>query len=208
MSVWDRIERRVRRLLGRGWGASEFIKRYAANYSDAWGYRGNPAHAERSRRVLEGFRGSNPQRLLELGCAEGFLTLPLRQLAGEVVSCDLSAEAVSRAAFYCSGMGRGEFCVMDVRNELPLGPFDGCLASDVLYYLSPAEIRKLARKLHLIMPAERRFVFANEWNTAYRDLTAPLDALACLTEGGNWVCESSEQYELGAGHSHFLAVLR
>lgn len=37
MSVWDRIERRVRRLLGRGWGASEFIKRYAANYSDAWG---------------------------------------------------------------------------------------------------------------------------------------------------------------------------
>lgn len=208
MSVWDRIERRVRRLLGRGWSASEFINRYAANSSDAWGYRGNPAHAERARRIVQLFQGTKPQRLLELGCAEGFLTLPLRELARHVVSCDLSAEAVVRADQYCSGAGSGDFRVLDVRRELPAGPFDACLASDVLYYLSPAEIRELARKLHLIMPVERRFVFANEWNTAYRDLTAPLDALACLTEGGNWVCESSEQYELGAGHSHFLAVLR
>lgn len=207
MSVWNRVERRVRRWLGRGWSASEFRNRYAAKSADAWGYLEDAAHAARARRILHAFNGFSAQRVLELGCAEGFLTAELLRIARNIVACDLSADAVGRAARYCNSPVNAKFCALDLREELPTGPFDACLASDVLYYLTPGEIIRLAASLHGIMPGARRLVFANEWNSSYRDLTPPERILACLTASGHWICDYTDTETWGDGKSHFLAVL-
>ncbi len=204
---YRRVERRLRRWLGLGWSAQEFLQRYAAKSNDAWGYLQSPGHAARAERILSAFTGWRAGRLLEVGCAQGFLTKSLLLLADEVVACDLSEEAVRRAESWCAADGRGVFVACDVRRHLPEGPFDTCLLSDVLYYLSPAEIRSLAHRLHNRMPARRRLVFANEWNVAYRDLTAPAVALECLTHGTGWVSVRQEQLDQGDGKSHMLAVL-
>ena len=207
MIVWHRIQRRVRHWLGRGWAAEEFSRRYSGKSRDAWGYLQNPAHASRADRILFAFDGFRAKRLLELGCAEGFLTRRLLQVACEVVACDLSAEAVERARHYCGDAANCQFVAGDLRNGLPSGDFDACLASDVLYYLSRSEISRLATRLHQQMPRPRRLVLANEWNVGYRDLTSPHDALTCLTANASWQCLQADELDLGGGKSHFLAIL-
>jgi len=205
--VFRRIERRLRSWLGMGWSAQEFQQRYAAKSQDAWGYLESAAHAERSARILRAFAGWQPQRVLEVGCAEGFLTKRLLLLANQVVACDLSDLAAARAAAHCAGVGSGLFLTMDIRRKIPEGKFDTCLLSDVLYYLSPAEIRDLSGRLHRSMPKPRRLIFANEWNVSYRDLTTPEVALQCLTTSGQWSCVQTDRLDLGDGKSHVLALL-
>lgn len=205
--LFRRVERRLRRWLGLGWSAQEFVWRYAKKSEDAWGYLQSPGHAARADRILGAFAGWRATRLLEVGCAEGFLTKSLLMLADEVVACDLSEEAVSRAERWCAAGARCQFVACDVRRNLPEGPFDTCVLSDVLYYFSAGEIRSLAEQLHRLMPRPRRLVFANEWNAAYRDLTAPEVALECLTRDTGWVCIRQDLQEQDGGKAHLLAVL-
>ena len=111
---------------------------------------------------LPGFyAGWRAGSLLEVGCAQGFLTKSLLRQADLVVACDLSEEAVRRAEAWCAAGERGRFVACDVRQRLPEGTFDTCVLSDVLYYFSPTEIRSLAGSLHRIMPAPRRLILAN-----------------------------------------------
>lgn len=206
-SLWNRLVRRLRRWAGCGWSAREFRHRYAGKPEDVWGYLHSQPHQDRSDRIFSAFAGRRPQRLLELGCAEGFLTRRLAGLADEVVACDLSEVAVQRAQAYCSDLNNVRFLAADVRNRLPDGSFDECLASDVLYYLSPGEIQVLGQRLRQLLGGTGRLVFANEWNQGYCDLTAPEAALRCLAKGGKWVCVRQDNQDLGQGRSHFLAVL-
>jgi 2-polyprenyl-3-methyl-5-hydroxy-6-metoxy-1,4-benzoquinol methylase len=203
----NRLVRRFRRWLGLGWSAAEFEKRYAAVAGDAWGYHASQTHRGRADRILAVLQGCTPQRLLELGCAEGFLTRRLAAQAAAVVACDLSERAVERARQHCAGLVHVQFLAADVRQRLPEGNFDVCLASDVLYYLSPAEIVSLAGRLRQQMPTGARLIFANEWNESYRDLTPPQQVLQCLTRDGAWHCVSQDLQNSGSGSSHFLALL-
>ena len=47
-----RILRRIRRLLGRGWSASEFEDRYRRNARDAWSYLTDTQHDLRLQRIM------------------------------------------------------------------------------------------------------------------------------------------------------------
>lgn len=203
----NRVLRRCRRWLGLGWSAAEFERRYAAVAKDAWGYHASQTHCGRADRILAALAGGTPQRLLELGCAEGFLTRRLAEQAAAVVACDLSELAVERARLHCAGLGNVQFLAADVRLRLPAGSFDVCLASDVLYYLSPGEIVSLAKRLRQQMSPDARLIFANEWNESYRDLTSPQQVLQCLTGAGGWSCVGQDLQNLGSGCSHFLALL-
>jgi 2-polyprenyl-3-methyl-5-hydroxy-6-metoxy-1,4-benzoquinol methylase len=205
--IWQRIRRRLRSLCGLGWSGNEFHERYSAIREDAWGYRNNPSHAARSIRILESVP-EHIQDLFEAGCAEGFLTQQLAARAVRVTASDLSVEAIRRAQDYCIGLSHVQFATADIRHELPQGPFDAAVFSDVLYYLSPAEIRALALRLHRIMPPPRTLLIANEWNDNYRDLTHPKIAVECFTDSGLWTCSHIEEHATGPGQLHVIAVLK
>ena len=206
--LWQRITRRIRTLLGRGWSATEFERRYQATQQNAWGYQDNPGHAARAQRILQALRAEPAQHLLEAGCAEGFLTRQLAARGNQVTACDLSPEAVRRAAEYCAGLPHVQFAAADIRHQLPQGPFDAAVFSDVLYYLSSTENRALALRLHRIMPAPRTLLIANEWNDNYRDLTHPKIAVECFIDTGLWTCSHIEEYATGPGQLHVIAVLK
>ncbi|MFM8479386.1 MAG: class I SAM-dependent methyltransferase, partial [Planctomycetaceae bacterium] len=178
------MKRRLRRLLGLGWSADEFLRRYRQGRADAWGYVGNADHEARAIRILAALPDWPVADLLELGCAEGFLTRRFLERGVAVTACDLSAEAIERARSWCGNNARVQFHVGDIRSQLPGGTFDVCLLSDVLYYLSPAEIRKLSNQLSSRLRPRRRLIFANEWNANYRDLTHPKQALEALIADG------------------------
>jgi 2-polyprenyl-3-methyl-5-hydroxy-6-metoxy-1,4-benzoquinol methylase len=206
--LWSRITRRLRTLLGLGWSAAEFERRYQAKSENAWGYKDNPEHAARARRIQQAFPARPVLHLFEAGCAEGFLTRQLAARAAQVTACDLSPEAVRRAAEYCAVLSHVQFATADIRHELPPGPFDTAVFSDVLYYLSSAENRALALRLHHIMPAPRTLLIANEWNDNYRDLTHPKIAVECFTDTGLWTCSHIEEYATAPGQLHVIAVLK
>jgi SAM-dependent methyltransferase len=205
--MWLRLRRRLRRLLGLGWSADEFLRRYRRGKSDAWGYVGDASHEARAATILAALPDWPVTDLLELGCAEGFLTRRFLERGISVTACDLSAEAIDRARGWCAGHTNVQFVVNDIRQQLPCGPFDVCLMSDVLYYLSPGEIRKLSNQLSSHLRPRRRLIFANEWNPSYRDLTHPKHALESLLTGGPWKCIHQQTTGTPTSHTHFLAIL-
>lgn len=205
--MWIRVRRRLRSLLGVGWSADEFLQRYRKGGADAWGYLGNASHEARASRILESLPEWPVEELLELGCAQGFLTRRFLERGIAVTACDLCPEAIVHAETRCGDYKNARFVVADIREHLPDGCFDVCLLSDVLYYLSPNEIRRLSVQLSQRMKTRRRLIFANEWNEDYRDLTNPDKALAALMADGLWSCVDRNTVAGSHGRSHFMAIL-
>ena len=144
--------------------------------------------------------------MLEVGCAEGFVTRQLSPRATQVVACDLSEEAIQRAQKACDGLNNLQFHCVDIRHRIPANDVQVCLVSDVIYYLSAREIREFAIELSSRMSDSGLLVIANEWNTDYRELTHPEKAVQCIGETGHWRRVSLEHYAQGEQGSHWIAV--
>ena len=204
--LFTKLVKRLRWLTGRGWSGVEFENRYAASREDAWGYLKSPLHAERVARILARVPENIAGTVLEVGCAEGFVTKQLSPRARHVVGCDLSQEAIQRAQRYCEGLSNLQFHCVDIRHQIPADDVHVCLVSDVIYYLSAREIREFATELSSRMCATGLLVIANEWNTGYRELTHPENAVQRIGETGHWRRISLEHHAQGEEASHWIAV--
>ena len=204
--LFAKIIKRLRWLTGSGWSGGEFRNRYAASGEDAWGYLKNPLHSERLARILAKVPAEISGTVLEVGCAEGFVTRQLSPRATQVVACDLSAKAIQRAQRFCDGLSNLQFHCVDIRHRIPANDVHVCLVSDVIYYLSAREIREFAIELSSRMSDTGLLVIANEWNTDYRDLTHPEKAVQWIGATGRWRRLSLEHHAQGEQGSHLIAV--
>ncbi len=205
-SYFKRFVRRVRRLVGLGWSIHEFEDRYRRTSGDAWGYLGNQSHELRLKRIVEKLPDNCSGTLLEVGCAEGFITKHLSTRFPHVVACDLSCIAIDHARKYCGEAKNIEFHCLDIRQGIPSQGIDVCLVSDVLYYLSPREIEAFAVELASAMNVGGLLIFANEWNSAYRDLTHPEKACRSIVVAKHWRQRSFEQCVSDELCSHWIGV--
>ena len=82
-------------------------------------------------------------RALEVGCANGVLTQRLAGWVGELVATDVSATALAAARERCDGLGV-RFIQGRAPREMPPGPFDLVLLSEVVYYWDHADVARLA----------------------------------------------------------------
>jgi LmbE family N-acetylglucosaminyl deacetylase len=78
---------------------------------------------------------------LEVGCSVGALTADLATRCTEVTALDVSAAAVARARERLAGHAHVRVEQRTVPEELPPGPFDLVLLSEVGYFLSPGQLR-------------------------------------------------------------------
>ena len=78
--------------------------------------------------------------VLEIGCAVGTFTELLAPRCQSLLAVDISATAVERAADRLAGLSNVKFEVRDLPADLPAGPFDLIVASDVLYYWSTTDL--------------------------------------------------------------------
>jgi SAM-dependent methyltransferase len=86
-------------------------------------------------------------RAFEPGCAEGAFTLRLAERCDELVAVDISAVAVQRARANLSGHPNVRIERRALPDQIPDGPFDLIVCSDVLYYFDEATLRGLVRAL-------------------------------------------------------------
>ena len=141
----------IERMGGRFYTAGRLDRMYAER-SDPWAYVGDPMAEERRQLTLEALPESRYGRLLEVGCAEGWMTEMLAERADELVCVDISAVAIERARRRCERFSHVRFLRLDVLEEAPGGPFDAIVCCGILVMLpgwSQARVREsLVAALH------------------------------------------------------------
>jgi 2-polyprenyl-3-methyl-5-hydroxy-6-metoxy-1,4-benzoquinol methylase len=80
---------------------------------------------------------SGKQRILEVGCQDGFGTTILSQTGGQIVGIDLMPEHIENAKTYVSDYGaKADFYVADALDDTwDVGEFDGAVCLDVLEHV-------------------------------------------------------------------------
>lgn len=203
----SRIAQALRWRFGKGWSLGDFQGRYNAKNSDAWGYLSDARHLKRRDRILSHLPKLSGKKVLEIGCAEGFITERLLAEGATVVACDLSDQAVARARKYCQDSEHATFVAVDIRQDIPGKHFDICIASDVLYYLSETENRTVAKRLAEQMQPDGVLLFANEWNRSYRNLTHPHQTISIFESTGKWKASDVDIQQEGEDTMHVVAAL-
>jgi SAM-dependent methyltransferase len=91
--------------------------------------------------------GGRRRRALEVGCSIGVLTALLAPLCDDLLAVDASAHAVEAARARLDGVLGVRVERRSVPRDLPPGPFDLIVCSEVLYYWDPPGLAALWRDL-------------------------------------------------------------
>ena len=97
-------------------------------------------------------------RLLEIGCGPGILASMIAPRCAEYVGVDLSTVAVRLANERLGGMPNARAVVGSLPNDLPDGSFDAIVVSDVLYYLTPAELDRSLDRIRAMLAPGAEFI--------------------------------------------------
>lgn len=96
-------------------------------------------------------------RILEIGCATGVLTSQLASRGDAVVGMDVSARALERArgvaaqALGPKGARRIEWVRGEAPHDVPDGPFDLVVLSEVGYFLRPTRLLATLRRIRRVL---------------------------------------------------------
>lgn len=120
--------------------------RFEAMYDegdDPWHHEDSFYERRRRDLVMAVLGRDHYDRVLEIGCATGLLTAALVQRADALVATDVSARALQVAQ--SRGLERVTWVHGTVPRDLPDGPFDLVVVSEVGYFLRPDELAALLR---------------------------------------------------------------
>lgn len=110
---------------------------------DPWRNSGSFYEERRRDLVLALLSRPHYQRVLELGCADGYLTAALLSRAERVSAIDTSAQAVAAAR---RAAPRAVIEQGNVPHDIPAGPFDLVTLCEVGYFLTPTELVATLRR--------------------------------------------------------------
>jgi len=131
---------------------AHFQRIYDAN-PDPWGFASKPYEQEKYRRTVQALGGRRFASGLEIGCSLGFLTRMLAPECEALLGVDLLEQPLEAARQRCADQPRVRFERMQVPGEWPDGRWDLIVLSEVLYFLTPADIDRCAgRVLASLLP--------------------------------------------------------
>ena len=109
---------------------------------DPWDFETSAYERAKYDATLAALRARRFTHAIEIGCSIGLLTQRLADVAERVTGVDVSSVALERAR---ERVPTARFVHADVPDGWPEGPYDLVVLSEVLYFLEPDEIRRLAR---------------------------------------------------------------
>ena len=112
---------------------------YDAN-EDPWNFETSPYEAAKYERTLDVLPRREYASALEVGCSIGVLTARLAPRCRHLRALDVSERALERARARCASLPQVTFERRRLPQEFPDGHYDLILMSEVLYYLSPADL--------------------------------------------------------------------
>jgi trans-aconitate methyltransferase len=114
-----------------------FEARYRAD-TDPWGFATEPYEQAKYARTLAALGPRHFAAALELGCSIGVLTERLAPRCDRLVALDAAPTAVARARTRLAGVPTVTVLEGLVPEDLPPGPWELVVASEILYYLDAA----------------------------------------------------------------------
>ena len=130
----------VRALSGKATlGPDYFDALYAAD-PDPWKFETSPYEDAKYAATIAALGGRGFDRVLEVGCSIGVLTGRLAALTPSLIATDISSRALETAKARNAALSNVSFAERGLPSDLPAGPFDLIVLSEVLYYLSPQDL--------------------------------------------------------------------
>ncbi len=125
----------------------EYFENVYASNDDPWDFASSEFEAKKYAATLDALPREKYDSAFEIGCSIGVLTEKLAKRCGELLSVDVSENALKQARDRCEDLQNVRFEKMDVAKEFPDKKFDLILVSEVGYYLSKEDWQKLMRKI-------------------------------------------------------------
>ncbi|MFK7602003.1 class I SAM-dependent DNA methyltransferase [Deinococcus sp. SM5_A1] len=107
---------------------------------DPWDFASSPYEAAKYARTLAALPLGRYARGLEVGCSIGVLSGLLAARVDRLWAVDLNEQALTRARARNAAHSNIVFERRRLPTDLPDGPFDLIVLSEVLYYLSPEDL--------------------------------------------------------------------
>lgn len=120
---------------------------------DPWGFETSEYEARKYARTLGALEDRRFARGLELGCSIGVLTELLADRCDELCAVDVVEDALARARERLDGRPGVAIERRELPEELPDGPFDLIVCSEILYYWSQETLAGAVPKLERALAA-------------------------------------------------------
>ena len=132
----------------------EYFEKLYAESADPWEFATSEYERQKYERTLKVLQARRFRRALEVGASIGIFTEMLAPLCEDLLAVDTSERAVALARGRLSEHENVRIEQRTLPEEMPGGPFDLIVASEVLYYL-PREVmlRTLRRFEQELTPA-------------------------------------------------------
>jgi cyclopropane fatty-acyl-phospholipid synthase-like methyltransferase len=126
--------------------AGYFAALYEAN-PEPWNFTASPYEHAKYAATIAALGGRHFERGFEIGCSIGMLTRRLAPYCGALLASDIVETALGQARRNCADINHVSFANICVPAQWPRRRrFDLILCSEVLYFLSPADIAKVAAR--------------------------------------------------------------
>ena len=114
---------------------------------DPWGFTSRWYEERKRALTLAVLPERRFARAFEVGCSIGVLTAELAERCDELLAVDVAPEAIARARARLGEQSGLRLEVSDVTSDVPQGPFDLVVLSEVLYYFSPPTLTTFLERL-------------------------------------------------------------
>ncbi|MBO9553517.1 bifunctional PIG-L family deacetylase/class I SAM-dependent methyltransferase [Cellulomonas sp.] len=119
----------------------DFFDGTYTRHDDPWGYTDRWYEARKRALTLAALPDERYGRAIEIGCSIGVLTADLAGRCDDLVALDVSPLAVARARERLADRPHVRVMTGDVARDMPDGPFDLVVLSEVGYYLTRPTLR-------------------------------------------------------------------
>ncbi len=124
-----------------------YFDRIYATCEDPWGFRSSPYERAKYARTIAALPPRRFRAGLEIGCSIGELTRCLAMHCDTLHGVDVAAAALQTARERCADLAHVRFNEMRVPAQWPAGQYDLIVLSEVLYFLSCADIALVAARV-------------------------------------------------------------
>ena len=140
--------------------AAYFEGLYAAD-PDPWRFKTSAYEAEKYAATVAAVADRRYAAGLEVGCSIGVLSERIAPLCDSFLGLDITEVPLVEARARCAGLAHAHFACMAVPGDWPTGRFDLILLSEVLYFLSEADIRATAARVRSSLAPGGRVLLVN-----------------------------------------------
>ncbi|WP_051882702.1 class I SAM-dependent methyltransferase [Salinisphaera hydrothermalis] len=141
-------------------GRTGFDARFAAD-SDPWGTFVHRDEARKRRAILCALGAGLQGRVLELGCGNGSNSIALARRAWTLDACDAAPSAVRLTAAALADQPRASVYCRVLPGRFPRARYDAVVIAELLYYLRPYAMQRLAADVGRALTPGGRLVLAH-----------------------------------------------